>query len=73
MLKLNGETKFGFGKINDDKVLAFPNEIQELENTFSFPCYVDPDNGYTVYKYKNNLYTFKELRYEYLKDYYNVK
>lgn len=75
MLKNSGNIKLVFGRINDDKVLGYPAEFKEsnINHEESFLTYTDPDTGYTLYSYKGNLYTYKELRMEYLKNYYDVK
>lgn len=77
MLRYNGVVKLGFGEINDDKTIAYLGEFDgknaALCYEIPFVSYTDPDNGYTVYEYNKNLYTFKELRLEYLKGYYNVE
>ncbi len=75
-IKKENET-FGFGQINEDKLIAniaeFEYKNNELIKTLSFPVYEDEDRGIKLYMYKDMLLTFKELHREYLKDYYNVK
>lgn len=77
MLKNEGKFELGFGKINDDDVLSYiceftaPNSV--LKQKISVIRFVDPKTDYRLFMYKDNLYSLKELRLEYLKELYNVK
>lgn len=77
MLKNEGKFELGFGKINDDDVLSYicefasPNSV--LKQKISVTRFIDPNTDYRLFMYKDNLYSLKELRLEYLKELYNVE
>ncbi len=71
------KTELGFGEINDDHTLALVSEFDHddcvLEKKFTIQTYLNPETHEKLYEYKGNLYTFKELNLEYLKEYYSVE
>ncbi len=77
MLKNEGKFELGFGKLNDDDVLSYiceftaPNSV--LKNKVVVTRFVDPATDYRLFMYKDNLYSLKELRLEYLKELYDVR
>lgn len=76
-IRKSEDTVFGFGQINEDKLIGniseFEYEDNKLITTLSLPTYIDEERGLAVYLYKDKIVTFKELQREYLKDYYDVK
>ncbi len=70
------KTELGFGTINDEHTLALASEFDHeeaiMEKKFSLVTYLNPDTHEKLYDYKGNLYTFKELNLEYLKEFYKV-
>lgn len=71
------DTTFGAGYINDEYIVALPNEFDYQNNilatTFNLSTYYDDMTGLYLYGYKDTLVTFKELRREYLADYCKVR
>lgn len=76
MLENKGKFELGFGKINDDDVLAYICEFTSPNSVLKYKVpvtrFVDPTTDYVLFMYNENLYSFKELRLQYLKEHYGV-